>query len=104
MTTGTIIAIIVAGVIGAFAFYLMGQNEDLMKKNIELMRKESEREKGLLRIRYVHQVLTADRYDERALHDILAKMQREGWEFGGINGCFIILRKSEEIKTTSSTN
>ena len=45
MTTGTIIAIIVAGVIGAFAFYLMGQNEDLMKKNIELMRKESEREK-----------------------------------------------------------
>lgn len=44
MTTGTIIAIIVAGVIGAFAFYLMGQNEDLTKKNIELMRKESERE------------------------------------------------------------
>ena len=36
--TGTIIAIIVAGVIGAFAFYLMEQNEDLMKKNIELMK------------------------------------------------------------------
>ena len=97
MTTGTIIAIIVAGVIGAFAFYLMGQNEDLMKKNIELMRKESEREKGLLRIRYVYKVLTADRYDDSTLNDKLAKMQSEGWEFGGIKGGFIMLRKSEEI-------
>jgi hypothetical protein len=98
MTTGTIIAIIVAGVIGAFAFYLMGQNEDLMKKNIELMRKESEREKGLLRIRYVYKVLTADRYDDFTLNNQLDKYQRDGWEFGGINGGFIILRKSEEIK------
>ena len=99
MTTGTIIAIIVAGVIGAFAFYLMGQNEDLMKKNIEMMRKESEREKGLLRIRYVYNVLTADRYDDSTLNDKLTKMQSEGWEFGGINGGFIMLRKSEEIKS-----
>jgi hypothetical protein len=43
-------------------------------------------------------VLTADRYDDFTLNNQLDKYQRDGWEFGGINGGFIILRKSEEIK------
>lgn len=98
MTTGTIIAIIVAGVIGAFAFYLMGQNEDLMKKNIELMRKESERVKGVMHIKRTYYIMTADRYDDNTLNMALEKKQKEGWEFGGINGGFVILYKSEEVK------
>lgn len=40
MTTGTTIAIIVAVIVGAFAFYLMEQNEDLMEKNLALMREK----------------------------------------------------------------
>jgi len=98
MTTGTIIAIIVAGVIGAFAFYLMGQNEDLMKKNIELMRKESERTNGMIRFKRKAYLLTADRYDDNTLNMVLEKKQKEGWEFGGISGGFVILWQSEEIK------
>ena len=98
MTTGTIIAIIVAGVIGAFAFYLMGQNEDLMKKNIELMREKSERMNGVMHIKRIYYVMTADRYDDNTLNTVLEKKQKEGWEFGGINGGFVILYKSEEVK------
>ena len=97
MTTGTIIAIIVAGVIGAFAFYLMGQNEDLMKKNIELMREKSERINGVMHIKRTYYVMTADRYDENTLNTVLEKKQNEGWDFGGINGGFVILYKSEVV-------
>ena len=96
--TGTIIAIIVAGFIGVFAFYLMGQNEDLMKKNIELMREKSERMNGVIHIKRTYYVMTADRYDDNTLNMVLEKKQKEGWEFGGINGGFVILYKSEEIK------
>ena len=96
--TGTIIAIIVAGVIGAFAFYLMEQNEDLMKKNIELMKEKSEKMKAEIRFRRTVNLLTADPHHETILNMTLDKMQRDGWEFGGINGGFIILWKSEIIK------
>ena len=96
--TGTIIAIIVAGVIGAFAFYLMEQNEDLMKKNIELMKKDSEKLNGMIRFKRKAYLLTADRYDDNTLNSIIEKKQNEGWEFGGVSGGFVILWLSEEIK------
>ena len=98
MTTGTIIAIIVACFIGAFAFYIMEQNEDLIKKNIELRREKSERMNEVIHIKRTYYIMTAEYYDDNTLNMLLEKKQKEGWEFGGINGGFIILYKSEEVK------
>ena len=98
MSLATLILIIVALSLTAFATHLLQKNTKLMDENLEMRKKQLERDSDVLKFRNHAKVIDADLFDYTTLNRELDKHQADGWRFGGINGHYIILFKSVKIE------
>ena len=98
MTLTNCILIVVVLILIAAVTHLLQSNTTLLKKNTELLHEKLEADKDAYRIRKIVRVLNADLCDEKTFNDKLEKLQREGWQFGWVNGTYFTLWKTERIE------
>ena len=98
MTLTNCILIVVVLILIAAVTHLLQSNTTLLKKNTELLHEKLEADKDAYRIRKIVRVLNADLCDEKTFNDKLEKLQREGWQFGLVNGTYFMLWKTERIE------
>ena len=92
------ILIVVVLILIAAVTHLLQSNTTLLKKNTELLHEKLEADRDAFRIRKIVRVLNADLCDEKTFNDKLEKLQREGWQFGWVNGTYFMLWKTERIE------
>ena len=98
MTLTNCILIVVVLLSISAVTHLLQSNTTLLKKNTELLHEKLEADRDAFRIRKIVRVLNADLCDEKTFNDKLEKLQREGWQFGWINGNYFALWKTERIE------
>ena len=98
MTLTNCILIVVVLILIAAVTHLLQSNTTLLKKNTELLHEKLEAAKDVFRIRKICRILNADLCDEKTFNDKFEKLQRDGWQFGGMNGTYFMLWKTERIE------
>ena len=98
MTLTNCILIVVVLILIAAVTHLLQSNTTLLKKSTELLHEKLEADRDAFRIRKIVRVLNADLCDEKTFNDKLEKLQRDGWQFGWVNGTYFTLWKTERIE------